>query len=47
MDVDIVGRVVSSMARCRLCPMLAGASNSTTPSLVVRNAAWYVLSVTQ
>jgi hypothetical protein len=27
--------------------MLGGASNSTTPSRVVRNAAWYVPSVTQ
>ena len=29
-----------SIARCRLCPIVGGASNSTTPSLVVRNAAW-------
>ncbi len=29
-----------SMARCRLAPMLGGASNSTTPSRVVRKAAW-------
>jgi hypothetical protein len=31
---------ISSMERCRLSPMVGGASNSTTPSLVVRNAAW-------
>src|SRR6266581_7778060 len=29
-----------SMARCRLCPIDGGASSSTTPSRVVRNAAW-------
>ena len=32
--------VTSSMARWRLWPMVGGASNRTTPSGVVRNAAW-------
>ena len=30
---------IASIARWRLSPMVGGASNSTTPSLVVRNAA--------
>gem|GEM_PF-3911390 len=38
---------ISFTARCRLWPMEGGASNSTTPSGVVRNADWYVPSVTQ
>lgn len=35
-----LARVTSWMARSRLCPMVGGASTSTTPSLVVRNMAW-------
>jgi hypothetical protein len=31
---------ISSTARRRLWPMLGGASNSTTPSRVTRNADW-------
>jgi hypothetical protein len=30
-----------------LWPIVGGASSSTTPSVVVRNAAWYVPSVIQ
>ena len=33
------GPATSSIARWMLCPMLGGASNRTTPSFVVRNAA--------
>jgi hypothetical protein len=37
----------SSTARLMLLPIVGGASSSTTPSDVVRNADWYVPSVTQ
>src|SRR3954453_2015737 len=31
---------IRSMARCRLRPIVGGASNSTTPSRLVRKATW-------
>jgi hypothetical protein len=48
---DLVGHTLAaaswSTARCRFCPMVAGASKTTTPSGVVRKTDRYTPSVTQ